>query len=264
MLRMLGLSHVGQTVVGDENLRGVSGGQKRRLTVGEIILNPVARFFCLDNITDGLASTDSLSLIEAISKTCKEDGLAAVISLLQPSDEIIETFNTMLVLSSDGQTTYFGPVDRKLIRSMFLGENTDNSEVDSGAIADLVMNQTLSNKSLASPFLKDYEVAHRFLDSPLYYDLVKDLGVIRAGAPRTRDRYSTLKTLFPDEKYSKSGILQFMVIARRRIKLILRNPMTYMRVLIAMVFGVIVGSLFSALKQDVIGALGRTGVSRGT
>jgi ABC-type glutathione transport system ATPase component len=46
MLEALGLSHVKNTVVGDENLRGVSGGQKRRVTVGEMLLNPHSRVFC--------------------------------------------------------------------------------------------------------------------------------------------------------------------------------------------------------------------------
>mmetsp|Transcript_3543 Transcript_3543/g.4529 ORF Transcript_3543/g.4529 Transcript_3543/m.4529 type:complete len:207 (+) Transcript_3543:733-1353(+) len=36
MMEVLGLAHVADTVVGDENLRGVSGGQKRRVTVGKV------------------------------------------------------------------------------------------------------------------------------------------------------------------------------------------------------------------------------------
>ena len=53
MLEILGISHVADTVVGDDNLRGISGGQKRRVTVGEMLLNPDAAFLGLENITDG-------------------------------------------------------------------------------------------------------------------------------------------------------------------------------------------------------------------
>ena len=53
LMEALGIDHVADTVVGDENLRGISGGQKRRVTVGEMLLNPDAMFFGLENITDG-------------------------------------------------------------------------------------------------------------------------------------------------------------------------------------------------------------------
>ena len=53
LMKALGIDHVADTVVGDENLRGISGGQKRRVTVGEMLLNPEAKCFGLENITDG-------------------------------------------------------------------------------------------------------------------------------------------------------------------------------------------------------------------
>lgn len=68
MMEHLGLDHVADTVVGDENLRGISGGQKRRVTVGEMILDGNCKFVCLENITDGLSSNDSVKLIQDLSK----------------------------------------------------------------------------------------------------------------------------------------------------------------------------------------------------
>jgi ABC-type multidrug transport system ATPase subunit len=62
LLTTLGLDHVADTIVGDENIRGISGGQKRRVTVGEM-LSPHCSFICMENITDGLSSTDSVKLI---------------------------------------------------------------------------------------------------------------------------------------------------------------------------------------------------------
>jgi ABC-type multidrug transport system ATPase subunit len=62
LLTTLGLEHVADTIVGDENIRGISGGQKRRVTVGEM-LSPHCSFICMENITDGLSSTDSVKLI---------------------------------------------------------------------------------------------------------------------------------------------------------------------------------------------------------
>ena len=67
LLVSLGLDHVADTVVGDENLRGISGGQKRRVTVGEMILDKNCKYVCLENITDGLSSTDSVKLIQDLA-----------------------------------------------------------------------------------------------------------------------------------------------------------------------------------------------------
>ncbi len=63
----LGLDHVADTVVGDENLRGISGGQKRRVTVGEMLLDKTCKFICMENITDGLSSIDSVKLIRDLA-----------------------------------------------------------------------------------------------------------------------------------------------------------------------------------------------------
>jgi len=258
MLEALGLAHVKDTVVGDENIRGVSGGQKRRVTCGEMLLDPNSRIFCLDNITDGLASTDSYSLIQQISATCKKKGIASIVTLLQPSDEIVELFDKLLVLSSDGQPSYFGPVDRDLLRSIFLEED-EGPEKDSGSIADLIMNQPMSTDSVSRPNSMEDKAVSRFFESPLHMDLMKELAILRATAPSIRDRESTLEAILPNKKYSTSRWYQFRIIASRRLKLIMRNSMTYARGVIAIVFGIIVGSLFSALKQDTIGALGRSG-----
>ena len=86
----LGLDHVADTVVGDENLRGISGGQKRRVTVGEMLLDKTCKFVCMENITDGLSSSDSIKLIADLANVSKKVDLLFIYpSLLFFSDIII-------------------------------------------------------------------------------------------------------------------------------------------------------------------------------
>lgn len=221
-----------------------------------MLLNPTSRVHCLDNITDGLASTDSFSLIQQISIACKKHRLASIITLLQPSDEIIGLFDKLLVLSSDGQPSYFGPVDRQKLREVFVDGDASK---DSGSIADLVMNQAMSKASLNEPNTKEEKASNVYLNSDLYLQLTKEIANIRAEAPPIQDREAALNALLPDSMYSTSRWHQLQIIASRRKKLIMRNSMTYARVVIAIIFGAIVGSLFSTLKQDTVGALGRSG-----
>lgn len=71
--------------------------------------------FCFENITDGLASTDSYSLLQHMQRTCKELHQTGIVSLLQPSDEMVRLFDKLLVLGPDGELAYFGPVDREAL-----------------------------------------------------------------------------------------------------------------------------------------------------
>mmetsp|Transcript_19839 Transcript_19839/g.41591 ORF Transcript_19839/g.41591 Transcript_19839/m.41591 type:complete len:117 (-) Transcript_19839:1828-2178(-) len=114
MMVSLGLDHVADTMAGNKNLRVISDRQKRRLTVGEMILDGNCRFVCLENITDGLSSTNSIKLIRDLVNNYHTGGYLACISVLQPSDKIIHLFNKLLILTDNGKCSYFGPVDRPL------------------------------------------------------------------------------------------------------------------------------------------------------
>lgn len=170
-----------------------------------------------------------------------------MVTLLQPSDEIVGLFDKLLVLSNEGQPAYFGPVNREKLRKVFIGD-ADPNEADAGSIADLVLSiKDANNKT------------EPFLESEMHRDLIKKIGDVRSAAPAVEDREASLEALLPNTKYSTSGWYQLQIITNRRLKLILRNTMTYARVVIAIVFGLVVGSLFSALNNDTIGALGKTG-----
>lgn len=248
LLQLLGLDHVADTVVGDENLRGISGGQKRRVTVGEMMTDPQhSAVFCFENITDGLASTDSYSLLKHLQDSCKNLNIAGIVSLLQPSDDMVELFDKLLVLGSDGELTYFGPVSRAILEDVFL----EDGEEPPGSLCDLVLRKSL-------PDLKgdtqEQEVRAKFLDSKHYRTLMQDLVSLR-----THRTSNDLSTLLPSKKYTTSGWHQFNILCQRRLKLITRNAVTYTRVGIAILFGVIIGSLFGELGQDIMSSLSRTG-----
>lgn len=251
VLELLGLDHVGDTVVGDENLRGVSGGQKRRVTVGEMMMDTQnTAFFCFENITDGLASTDSLSLISHLKRACKGLNLGGIVSLSQPSDEIVELFDKVLVLGANGDMSYFGSIDRRVLKDIFL--DSDNEDTP-GSLSDLVLGKSLTDAD--GRVSKEEEVRLKFRETPFFQDIATQLISIR----NNYKPGDNLADLLPPTKYSTSGWHQFQVICRRRLKLIARNAVTYTRVGIAILFGIIIGSLFGDLNQDIVGSLSRTG-----
>lgn len=81
-LTILGLNSCANTIVGNEMLRGVSGGQKRRVTSGEFCVTPSrTKFF--DAITNGLDSATSFDIIRAMKIATEDLGNTSVVSLLQ-------------------------------------------------------------------------------------------------------------------------------------------------------------------------------------
>lgn len=82
MLRVLGLAECQDNMIGDDMHRGISGGQKRRVTLGEMMLPPRAVKY-MDAITNGLDASTALDIIRALRYLSDSLGITLVISLLQ-------------------------------------------------------------------------------------------------------------------------------------------------------------------------------------
>ena len=78
----LGLRECTSTPIGDGAIRGISGGQKRRVTLGEMLLPPRSIKY-MDEISNGLDSATAYDLIQQLEVITKAVGLTTVISLLQ-------------------------------------------------------------------------------------------------------------------------------------------------------------------------------------
>ncbi|CAD6249658.1 unnamed protein product [Miscanthus lutarioriparius] len=106
-LKILGLETCADTMVGDTMIRGISGGQKKRLTIGEMLVGP-AKAFLMDEISNGLDSSTAYQIINTIRNSIKILGGTALIALLQPPPETYELFDD-IVLLSEGQIVYQSP-----------------------------------------------------------------------------------------------------------------------------------------------------------
>lgn len=98
------------TFVGNDDVRGVSGGQRRRVTVGEMMQgqNPVA---CCDEISTGLDAAVTYDIVHSICAFSKAARTTRVISLLQPGPETFSLFDEVILLA-EGYVIYAGPIDQ--------------------------------------------------------------------------------------------------------------------------------------------------------
>ncbi|PQQ17542.1 pleiotropic drug resistance protein 1 isoform X2 [Prunus yedoensis var. nudiflora] len=112
ILKILGLDTCADTLVGDQLLRGISGGQKKRVTTGEMLVGP-ARALFMDEISTGLDSSTTYQIVNSVKNYVHILSGTAVISLLQPAPETYELFDDIILLS-DGQIVYQGPREQVL------------------------------------------------------------------------------------------------------------------------------------------------------
>ncbi|KAF1789818.1 P-loop containing nucleoside triphosphate hydrolase [Phytophthora cactorum] len=106
-LQILGMEECADTVVGDALLRGVSGGERKRVTIGEVLVGGQSLFLC-DEISTGLDSAATFDIIKSLRTWCKTLGGSAVIALLQPTPEVVEMFDDILMVN-EGHMVYHGP-----------------------------------------------------------------------------------------------------------------------------------------------------------
>ncbi|KAG8056465.1 hypothetical protein GUJ93_ZPchr0002g23043 [Zizania palustris] len=112
ILKILGLDICADTIIGNNMMRGISGGQRKRVTTAEMLVTPGRALF-MDEISTGLDSSTTFQIVNSIRQTIHILGGTAVIALLQPAPETYELFDDIILLS-DGQVVYNGPRDHVL------------------------------------------------------------------------------------------------------------------------------------------------------
>ncbi|XP_071711496.1 ABC transporter G family member 6-like [Rutidosis leptorrhynchoides] len=105
LIDQLGLRNAAKTVIGDEGHRGVSGGERRRVSIGiDIIHDPI--ILLLDEPTSGLDSTSAYMVVKVLQRIA-QSGSIVIMSVHQPSYRILGILDRLLFLSR-GQTVYSG------------------------------------------------------------------------------------------------------------------------------------------------------------
>lgn len=138
LIDQLGLRNAAKTVIGDEGHRGVSGGERRRVSIGiDIIHDPIILF--LDEPTSGLDSTSAFMVVKVLQRIA-QSGSIVVMSVHQPSYRILGLLDRLLFLSR-GQTVYSGsPANLPLYFSEFghpIPENENRTEFALDRIREL-------------------------------------------------------------------------------------------------------------------------------
>ncbi|KAL3669611.1 hypothetical protein V7S43_004996 [Phytophthora oleae] len=241
VIEQLGLETCRNTVIGNALKRGVSGGERRRVTMGEMEFGMKYVTF-MDEVTNGLDSAATFDIVCIQRGIAKKLHKTVVLALLQPAPEVFELFDNVLLLN-DGEVMYNGPREQVVPYFEHLGFvcPTDKD------VADFLMDlgtvqqyQYEAKTNAGSPRLAS-EFADLFRQSTIHQNLVQALE-----APWRKD-------LLHDAEEHLDKMPQFrqllwesaVALTRRHFTIAMRNT-AFIRVRTFMVvaMGLVYGSTF--------------------
>jgi len=110
LLEAFGLSSVADTYIGGAQVRGISGGQRRRVTLARGVAAQASILFC-DEPTSGLSATDAELCMKALRVIAKRLNVLVLVVIHQPRREVARLFDTLVLLTSNpGRMAYCGPM----------------------------------------------------------------------------------------------------------------------------------------------------------
>ncbi|KAL0937284.1 ABC transporter [Colletotrichum truncatum] len=110
IMAAFGITHTVNTKVGDDYVRGVSGGERKRVSIVEAALTG-AKFQCWDNSTRGLDSGNAIAFCQNIRTQADLLNVAAVVAIYQAPQSAYDLFDKVTVLY-EGRQIFFGRIDQ--------------------------------------------------------------------------------------------------------------------------------------------------------
>lgn len=238
LMQELGLVHVADNFVGDEEQRGISGGERKRVSIGiEMIHDP--SILLLDEPTSGLDSTSALQVIEMLSSMATTKHRTIILSIHQPSYRILHYISNILILSH-GCVVHSGSLEllEETINQMGfeIPMQLNALEFSMEIISDLEAHSCSGNQQHSAAYLRWEEAIH--------HDQDKEIGDYKQG----NDSWF-------------SSFFEIAVLCARFWKIIYRTKQLLLaRTMQAIVGGLGLGSVYVKVKNDEGGVAERLGL----
>ncbi|KAG2073835.1 hypothetical protein BDR04DRAFT_1093970 [Suillus decipiens] len=270
LLRIFGLRHAQHTVVGDAAIRGISGGEKKRVSIAEA-LSCRALIGAWDNSTRGLDASTALEFVQALRIGTDIARLTTIVSIYQAGEQLYDLFDKVCVIS-EGKMAYFGPA--KEARQYFIDMGYEPQ--DRQTTADFLVSVTNpSGRTIRDGFEgkvpgTSEEMAAAFLASSLGQanrDSIENYRLHNVGKPERVDAYMQsvvmehAATAPKSNSYTISIPMQMRAVMVRRLHIIKGSWSTVAVNLAVQIFqAIIMGTVFLKLPDATSGFFSRGGV----
>ncbi|XP_075320542.1 broad substrate specificity ATP-binding cassette transporter ABCG2d isoform X2 [Odontesthes bonariensis] len=265
LIKELGLTKVADSKVGTQMTRGISGGERKRTSIGmELIIDPPVLF--LDEPTTGLDASTANSVL-LLLKRMAAHGRTIIMSIHQPRYSIYRLFDTLTLLVS-GKMVYHGPAPNALDYFSSIGHPCEPHNNPADFFLDVINGDfatttvTKEQGTEALDFVEDgstrqsieEHLVEEYRNSSYSSETQAELKRIAQNkecASRTKSCTIT---------YTSSFFHQLRWVLQRTFQNLLLNPQTSVAQLGVNIFlALVVGAIFFGVKDDQSGIQNRTG-----
>ncbi|KAJ1721143.1 hypothetical protein LPJ53_004303 [Coemansia erecta] len=257
VIRQLRLEAARNTRIGNAATRGVSGGERKRVSIGsELLTDPKLLF--LDEPTSGLDSNSSEMVVELVKKISVEQNTAAIMTIHQPNARIFNLFDKVILLSQ-GSVVYFGPTSKSISYFGSIGYQCPIHENPADYFVDLMTLDYRSEDLLAESKKRVNNLVERFIVYSSQLDMHADG---KPSKPLHESVESSYGTIANDVGFKKnSWVSEYITLLRRDWTNIYRDIYySTSQTLQPIAMCLMIGFMFYNLKHDDLSIQNRLGV----
>lgn len=270
LMKMFGISHTKYTMVGDEYTRGVSGGERKRVSIAETLASK-STVVAWDNSTRGLDASTALDYARSLRIMTDVSDRTTLVTLYQAGEGIYNVMDKVLVID-DGRQVFMGPASEAKQYFIDLGFECPSRQTTADfltAVTDPVERRFRPGWEDRTPKTPE-ELEKAFKASVHYQRLLEDMAAYEKHIQETdfadakqfegAVQESKSKHVSKSSSYTVSFPRQVIACTKREFWLILGDTTTlWTKVFIIVSNGLIVGSLFYGESLNTSGAFSRGG-----
>ncbi|SJX65131.1 probable SNQ2-ABC transporter involved in multidrug resistance [Sporisorium reilianum f. sp. reilianum] len=270
-LKMLGIPHTADTLVGSAVVRGVSGGERKRVSIAECMASRAA-VLGWDNATRGLDASTALDYAKCMRVFTDIVGLTTFITLYQPGEGIWEQFDKVMVID-EGRCVYYGPRDKARQYFLDLGfkdyPRQTSADFCSGC-TDPNLDRFAEGQDENTVPSTSERLEQAYLQSHFYQNMVREKEEYDAKVAADRSAEQEFRDAVLEDKhkgvrhksiYTVSFFRQVQVLTVRQMQMILGNKFDiFVSFATTIAIALIVGGIFLNLPDTAAGGFTRGSV----
>ncbi|KAL4911105.1 hypothetical protein BDW74DRAFT_184620 [Aspergillus multicolor] len=258
--KLFWIEHCLGTKVGGEIVRGVSGGEKKRVSIGEALVTK-ASVQCWDNSTKGLDASTASEYVQSLRSLTNMAHASTLVALYQASENLYKQFDKVLLIE-DGKCAYFGRAEQA--KEYF--ENLGFECPPRWTTPDFLTSVSDANARRVKKdwedriprSAEDFQRAYR--NSEAYKENLRDIEEFEQEVKEHEEGREEARRKAPKKNYTVPFYQQVMILTERQFKIMYGDRGTLIGKWSILTFqALIIGSLFYNLPTTSAGTFTRGG-----
>lgn len=237
------------TKVGNELIHGISGGEKKRVSIAEAMITK-ASTQCWDNSTKGLDASTALEYVQSLRSLTNMAQVSTLVALYQAAESLYKLFDKV-VLIEEGRCAYYGPIDKAKAYFENLGFECPPRWTTPDfltSVSDLHARRVKSGWEDRIPRNAE-EFESIYLKSDLHQAAIKDIQEFEQELGKQEEEREASQSTIKQRNFTLSFHQQVLALTKRQFLVMIGDRQSlYGKWTMILFLALIVGSLFYNLQ----------------